>query len=153
MKIISKRHFLFPYCSPVSYRLSSCQFGTVSRENKELSGCHKMGFSFCIPHWWFGTSHPITLCLSFPVKWGESIFFLTPSSSHSWEKRTGGCDCCCCCAGTGFSVCRHCQVNSWCLCRHWFQIPHLEPFLLCSAVWQKSPFTQPSHGLINSFKT
>lgn len=73
-----------------------------------------MGFSFWIPHWWFGTRCPIALCLSFPVCKTERIHLLPdPFSRHSWDREGQGLWSLLLSAGTGFSVCRHCQVNSW----------------------------------------
>lgn len=161
MKIISRSHFSFPSCSlwvtgcpTASLELSA---GTI----KTGLGVTNWGFLSGFPTDYLGQATPsLRASVSLCVKWGGSISGWPPPAATAgrhlieknrvlWEGLWSLLLLC----RAGFSVCRQCQVNSWWLCCHCFQIPHLEPFLFCSAVWQKSPFRQPSHGLINSFKT
>ena len=89
MKTIYRWHFSFSRWLTAASWATGCPMlsALLARTIMTWSGCRKTQFSFWIPLWWFGTSHPISPCLSFPTcEMGRACLLYKPL----WQLQTGG---------------------------------------------------------------
>lgn len=146
MEIISRRHFSFPYCSP-GCRTASLELS--ARTKRAALGVTRWGFLSGFPIDGLGQGVPL-LCasVSLYVKQRESIFFLTPSAATAGIEKGRGCDHCFSLQALAFLCAGTVRLILGWLCCHWFQIPHLEPFLCSLAEISLQTAKPRAHQLI-----